>query len=63
MKRDVRNASRFSSECSHGEDYHEYSDGTVTTKCRNCTYRRSYTGTILYDIPGQCKSIRITIID
>ena len=34
MKRDERSVSRFSSGCGHGEDYHEYSDGTVTTKQR-----------------------------
>ena len=32
MKRDGRNASRFTSGCSHGEDCHEYIDGTVTAK-------------------------------
>ena len=32
MKRDERTASRFNSGCVHGEDYHEYRDGTVTTK-------------------------------
>ena len=32
MKRDEKGASRFNSGCSHGEDYHEYSDGAVTTK-------------------------------
>ena len=32
MKRNVRDASRFNSACSHGEDCHEYSDGTVITK-------------------------------
>ena len=31
MKRDVTDASRFSPGCGHGEDFHEYSDGTVTT--------------------------------
>ena len=35
MKRDDRGASRFSSGCSHGEDCHEYNDGTVTTKKKN----------------------------
>ena len=32
MKRDEKNASRFSSGCSYGEDCHEYSDDTATTK-------------------------------
>ena len=32
MKRDERNASRFSSGCGHDEDCHEYNDGTVTRK-------------------------------
>ena len=34
MKRDERDASRFSSGCGHGEDFREYSDGTITTKER-----------------------------
>ena len=34
MKRDERDASRFSSGCAHGEDCHEYSGGTVTMKKR-----------------------------
>jgi len=32
MKRDEKGASRFNSGCGHGEDYHEYTDGAVTTK-------------------------------
>ena len=65
MKCDRRNASRFTSGCGHGEDCHEYIDGTATTKNEkiSCIYRRSYAGAILYDIPGQYKSIRIAIID
>ena len=31
MKRHERSAARFSSGCGHGEDCHEYSDGTVKT--------------------------------
>ena len=37
MKRDERDPSHFCSGCGHGEDDHEYSDGTVTTKKKNVT--------------------------
>ena len=35
MKREEKSASRFSSGCGHGEDCHEYSDGTAATKKKN----------------------------
>ena len=37
MKRGRRGASRFASGCGHGEDYHEYIDGTVTAKKKRVT--------------------------